>query len=102
MLTAEQILQDIKTDKVKKVIIDGDFSAECDDQYTLAYALGCEKVEVVGVNASAHFDDKYVDTHSTMLKSYAEMLRVLHASARKNWQKWRKTLVLQAVAVVVS
>ncbi|MBP3348735.1 MAG: nucleoside hydrolase [Clostridia bacterium] len=80
MLTAEQILKDIKTDKVKKVIIDGDFSAECDDQYTLAYALGCDKMNVVGVNASAHFDDKYVDTYSTMLKSYAEMLRVLHAS----------------------
>ena len=80
MLTPEQILADIKSDRIKKVIIDGDFSAECDDQYTLAYALGCEKIEVVGVNASAHFDDKYVDTHSTMIKSYAEMLRVLHAS----------------------
>ncbi|MBE5817838.1 MAG: hypothetical protein E7312_02145 [Clostridiales bacterium] len=80
MLTPEQILADIKSDRVKKVIVDGDFSAECDDQYTLAYCLGCDKMEVVGVNASAHFDDKYVDTYSTMLKSYAEMLRVLHAS----------------------
>lgn len=80
MLTAEQILADIKSDRIKKVIIDSDFSAECDDQYTLAYALGCDKMEVLAANAVAHYEDRYPDTYSTMLKSYAECLRVLHAS----------------------
>lgn len=80
MLTPEQILADIKSDKVKKVIIDSDFSAECDDQYTLAYALGCDKMEVLAANAVAHYDDRHPDTYSTMLTSYAECLRVLHAS----------------------
>lgn len=80
MLTAEQILADIKSDRVKKVIVDSDFSAECDDQYTLAYALGCDKMEVLAANAVAHYDDRHPDTYSTMLTSYAECLRVLHAS----------------------
>lgn len=80
MLTPEQILADIKSDRVKKVIVDSDFSAECDDQYTLAYALGCDKMEVLAANAVAHYDDRHPDTYSTMLTSYAECLRVLHAS----------------------
>ena len=48
-MTPEQILADIKSDRVKKVIMDGDYSAEIDDQYTLAYAYGHEKIEVLGV-----------------------------------------------------
>ena len=80
MLSAEQILADIKTDRVKKVIIDGDFSAECDDQLTLAYALGNDKLEVMGVCASAHYDDKYIDTYSTLIRSCSELLKLLHAS----------------------
>ena len=80
MLSVEQILADIKTDRVKKVIMYSDFSAECDDQYTLAYALGCDKLDVVGVGAAAHYDESHVDTYSTLLKSYSEMLRVLFAS----------------------
>ena len=55
-MTPEQILQDLRSDRVKKVIMDGDYSAEIDDQYTLAYAYGHEKLEVLGVNAVAEIN----------------------------------------------
>ena len=80
MLTPEQIIADLKTDRVKKVIFDGDFSAEIDDQYALAYALGCDKLNVVAANAVAHFEyPDRCDTLSTVLFSYSELLRTLHA-----------------------
>lgn len=38
-LTIEEVLEDIKSDRVKKVIFDADAGNEIDDQYALAYAL---------------------------------------------------------------
>lgn len=40
MLTPEQILQDIHSERVKKVILDADMGIEMDDQYALAYCIG--------------------------------------------------------------
>ncbi len=77
-MTAEQILADIKSDRVKKVIHDGDFSAEIDDQYALAYCLGSEKIDLLAVNAAAYYEEPTAtDTEEIMLKSYDEILRVL-------------------------
>lgn len=79
MLTPEQILNDLKTDRVKKVIFDGDFSAEIDDQYALAYALGLDKLEVLAANAVAHYEyPDRCDTLSTVTFSYSELLRTLY------------------------
>ncbi len=73
-MTIEQILQDIRSDRVKKVIYDGDFSAEIDDQYALAYAMGSDKMEVLSINAVAHFEEPMAaNTRQTMLRSYCEL-----------------------------
>lgn len=56
-MTTKEILQDIKNDRIKKVILDGDYNAEIDDQYTLAYALGSPKLEILGVCTSAQYED---------------------------------------------
>ena len=50
-MTVEQVLQDIRSDRVKKVIDDGDFSAEIGDQYAMAYLMGSDKIDLLGVNA---------------------------------------------------
>lgn len=80
IMTAEQVLKDLYTDRVKKVIMDGDFSAEIDDQFTLAYCLGSEKIDILSVNASAHYEEPMAtDTEKVMLFSYGEMERTLRA-----------------------
>lgn len=67
-MTPEQILEDIRSDRVKKVIMDGDYSAEIDDQYTFAYAYGHEKLEVLGVNAVAHYAEPRYTKTSTIVR----------------------------------
>ena len=76
-MTAEQIIKDLQNDRVKKVIHDGDYSAEIDDQCALAYCLGSEKIEVLGANAAAFYEYPVaIDTEEVMLRSYREIERV--------------------------
>lgn len=49
-MNLEYILEELKNDKVKKVIIDSDIAIEMDDQYALAYCLGCDKIELLSAN----------------------------------------------------
>ena len=76
-MTPEQILAYIRNDKVKKVIHDGDFSAEIDDQFTSTYCIGSDKMEVLGVLASAYYEEpNAVNTEEVMLWSYEEIRKV--------------------------
>ena len=50
-MTIEEILCDIKSDRVKKVILDSDMGIELDDQYALAHCIGCDKIDLLSVNA---------------------------------------------------
>jgi len=78
-MTPEQILADIRSDRVKKVIMDGDYSAEIDDQYTLVYAYGHKKLEVLGVNAVAHYAEPRFTKTSTIVR------RSLGQAAQMYW-----------------
>lgn len=83
IMTNEQILEYIHSDKIKKAIIDGDYAAEIDDQYALAYALGAEKIDLLGVNAAAYYEEpNAVDTEAVMLEGYEEIKRVLSRIGR--------------------
>ena len=74
MITNKQILEDIKSPHVKKVILDGDYNGEIDDQYTLAYALGCKNLEILGVCASAQYEDDVAeDTEEVMLRAIRDV-----------------------------
>ncbi len=76
-MTAQQLFDELKNGKVKKVIIDGDYSAEIDDQCALVYCLGSEKIDVIGVNAAAFYEYPVaVDTEEVMIRSYKEIERV--------------------------
>ena len=56
-MTAEQILKDLKSDRIKKVIFDGDMCAEIDDQFALAYCIGSDKIDLLAVNATAYYEE---------------------------------------------
>lgn len=76
-MTMEEILRDIHSDRVKKVIHDADMGIEMDDQYALAYCLGCEKIELVACTAATFGKGPAGDYAWGMEESYKEILRVL-------------------------
>ena len=75
-MTIEQILDDIKSPRVKKCILDSDMYNEMDDQYALAYCLGSEKIELLSVNAAPFYNGRSVDFETGMVDSYNETLRM--------------------------
>jgi len=76
-MTLEQILEDIHSDRKKKVIFDSDTYNEMDDQYALAYTLGCKKMEVLGVSAALFHNQRSTSPRDGMEKSYEEIGRVM-------------------------
>ena len=87
-MTTKEILKDIKSDRVKKVILDGDYNGEIDDQYTLAYALGCPKLEVLGVCASAQYEDVIAeDTEEVMLRAIRDV-KVTYEALDLDYEKY--------------
>lgn len=84
-MTLQEILNDIKSDRVKKVIFDCDAGNEIDDQYALAYALSCSKLEVLGVTASQFENTALVPTREAgMIEGYNEAKRVLKLIGRED------------------
>ncbi len=77
-MNIRKILDDIKSDRVKKVIIDTDTANEVDDQFAIAYALGCDKVELLSINA-VPFTHDGIDHKTGVQMSYNEIKRVLAA-----------------------
>lgn len=76
-MTLERILEDLKTPRVKKVIVDSDTYNEMDDQYAIAYAIGSDKMDVIALNAAPFKNDRSESFEDGMEKSYDEILRVL-------------------------
>lgn len=83
--TLQEILDDIKSDRVKKVIFDADAGNEFDDQYALAYALSSDKLNIVSVNASQFWNTALVpDREAGMMKGYNEIKRILTLLGRED------------------
>ncbi len=72
-----EILEDIKSDRKKKVILDSDTYNEMDDQFAIAYALGCDKIDVIGLTAAPFKNERSSSFADGMEKSYEEIFRVL-------------------------
>lgn len=79
-MTLEQILEDIRSDRVKKVIFDSDTYNEMDDQYALAYAFGCKKIEILGLTAALFHNERSGSPAEGMEKSYHEIAHVLEVT----------------------
>lgn len=51
----EEIIADLCSDRIKDIIVDGDFGADGDDQFALGYALAApDKVRVIAVTAAPY------------------------------------------------
>ncbi len=53
-MTIEQVLADIQSDRVKKVIYDADSGCDIDDQYAIGHAFASPKLELLSVNSTAY------------------------------------------------
>ena len=83
--TSMNILEDIRSERRKKVILDTDTYNEIDDQFALSYlALSLQKAELLSVNAAPFFNDRSVSPEDGMLKSYNEIFRVLKLCKRED------------------
>lgn len=78
MMTLKEIIADIKSDRIKKVIFDADAGNEIDDQYAIAYALSCPNIKVLSMSG-AHFKNEALvpNRYEGMMESYREIIRVL-------------------------
>ena len=80
----QKILDDIRSDRVKKVILDTDTDNEVDDQFALAYAIGAKRVELLSVNAAPFSHPERNITHEMGQRaSYNEIGRVLSAYSKE-------------------
>ena len=77
MISVEEILSDIRSDRTKKVILDTDTFNEIDDQYALAYCYLSDKIDLLSVNAAPFYNDRSEGYEDGMLKSYDEIHKVL-------------------------
>lgn len=79
-ITPEMILEDLRSPRVKDVIIDSDTDNEMDDQYAIAYAIASEKMRVLALHAAPFYDadnGRSTSFANGMELSYEEMERVL-------------------------
>ncbi|MBQ7475105.1 MAG: nucleoside hydrolase [Clostridia bacterium] len=80
-----KILDDVRSPRIKKVIVDSDTFNEMDDQYAIAYAIGSDRMEVIGLNAAPFHNDRSANFEDGMEKSYDEILRVLENIERPGY-----------------
>lgn len=76
-MTAQEILNDIKSDRVKKVILDTDAFNEIDDQFAIAYMYFSKRVELLAVCAEHYMHDRCPSRRAGMKRSYDEIVKVL-------------------------
>lgn len=76
-MTIYEILDDIKSERKKKVILDTDAFNEIDDQFAIAYTYLSEKMELLAVCAEHYKHDRQRDPAAGMEKSYDEIIKVL-------------------------
>lgn len=73
----KQLLQTLKNDKVKKMILDTDVYNEIDDLYALAYAmLSPDKVDLLAITAAPFLNSRSTSAADGMEQSYNEAFRV--------------------------
>lgn len=71
------IMADLKSGSVKKIILDTDAYNEIDDQYAIAYSmLSKDKVELLSINAAPFLNSRSTSAADGMEKSYNEIFNI--------------------------
>jgi len=73
-----QILDDIKSPRIKDVIIDTDAANEVDDQFVIPYVIGCDKLNLLSINAAMFWWDG-ISSEEGARRCYEEAVRVCRA-----------------------
>lgn len=76
-MTIREIMEDIKSDRKKKVVLDTDAFNEIDDQFAIAACYFSKKEELAAVYAEHYSHDWFPDHALGMEKSYEEICKVL-------------------------
>ncbi len=76
-MTMREILNDLKSDRVKKVILDTDAYNEIDDQFVIAYFYYSKKTDLLAVCAEHYMHDRCNSMEVGMNRSYDEIVKVL-------------------------
>ena len=72
------ILEDIKSNSIKNIILDTDTYNEIDDQFALAYAmLSPDRVKILSVNAAPFLNSRSTSAADGMMKSYNEIANIM-------------------------
>lgn len=78
MADIQKVLSDIKSKRVKRVILDTDTYNEIDDQYAVALSvLSQDKLDVLSINAAPFFNTRSSSAGDGMEKSYNEIFHIL-------------------------
>ena len=75
-MTLEEILKDVNSDRVKKVIYDADSGCDLDDQFAIAHSWTSKKINLLSVNSTL-FRTEFEKTDGTMEASHAENQEVV-------------------------
>lgn len=70
------ILNSIKSDKIKKVILDTDTYNEVDDQFAVAYAMLSDKIDLLSLNAAPFLNNRSTSPEDGMERSYNELINI--------------------------
>ncbi|MBE6569539.1 MAG: hypothetical protein E7658_04900 [Ruminococcaceae bacterium] len=77
-MTIEQVLADIQSDRIKKVIYDADSGCDIDDEYAIGHAYSSPKLELLAVNSTQYVTDG-LTREQTLDASYQENAKLLKA-----------------------
>jgi len=76
-MNVNEVLADLKSDRIKKAVLDTDAFNEIDDQFAIVYSYFSEKIDLQAIYAAPFFNDNSISYEDGMEKSYDEILRVL-------------------------
>ncbi|MBQ9131783.1 MAG: nucleoside hydrolase [Clostridia bacterium] len=77
-ITMQALMELIRSDKPKNVILDTDTFNEADDQFCLAYCMrSTDKINLLSVNAAPFFNSNSTSAADGMEKSYREIFKVI-------------------------
>ena len=79
-ITPERILEDLRSPRVKDVVIDSDTYNEMDDQYAIAYAIASDKMKVLSLHAAPFHNDRSSSFAEGMALRFKEMERILEVT----------------------
>ena len=83
-MNVNEVLADLKSDRIKKAVLDTDAFNEIDDQFAIVYSYFSEKIDLQAIYAAPFFNDNSTGYEDGMEKSYEEILRVVECCEKNS------------------